>query len=74
MRFAARVKWFSRAKGYGFVEVEDVNEDIFLHSRVIRRAILHSIVHMCAVNIQYVKVERGLHAVALKLPEGGDDA
>ncbi|WP_420606126.1 cold shock domain-containing protein [Novosphingopyxis sp.] len=35
---AAKVKWFSRVRGYGFLEAEDVEEDIFLHMETLREA------------------------------------
>ena len=35
---AAKVKWFSRVRGYGFLEAEDVAEDIFLHMETLREA------------------------------------
>jgi cold shock CspA family protein len=69
----ARVKWFSHAMGYGFVEAYGFEDDIFVHARTVPRNILRSIACGDAVQIQYVKVERGYHAVALKLPEGGGD-
>jgi CspA family cold shock protein len=31
MRVTGRVKWFNQFKGYGFVEVEGIAEDVFLH-------------------------------------------
>jgi CspA family cold shock protein len=35
MRVTGKVKWFNQFKGYGFIEVEDIDEDIFLHFSVI---------------------------------------
>lgn len=34
---AARVKWFNRAQGYGFVTSPEVDGDVFLHMDVLRR-------------------------------------
>lgn len=34
----AKVKWFSRVRGYGFLESPDVDEDIFLHMETLREA------------------------------------
>lgn len=38
VRVAARVKWFNKFKGYGFLEVENIPEDIFLHFSVIDKS------------------------------------
>lgn len=34
----AKVKWFSRVRGYGFLESPEVEEDIFLHMETLREA------------------------------------
>ncbi|MEL6267233.1 MAG: cold shock domain-containing protein, partial [Pseudomonadota bacterium] len=33
----ARVKWFERGRGYGFVRVFRIDEDVFVHNEVLRR-------------------------------------
>lgn len=33
-----RVKWFSQFKGYGFVEVDNIPEDVFLHFSTIDKS------------------------------------
>ena len=35
---SATVKWFSRVRGYGFLESPDVADDIFLHTETLREA------------------------------------
>ncbi|HEX9569435.1 MAG TPA: cold-shock protein [Rhodospirillales bacterium] len=32
------VKWFNRAKGYGFIEPEDGSKDAFVHISAVQRA------------------------------------
>ena len=34
----ARVKWFDRAKGFGFANVFGVGDDVFIHIEVLRRS------------------------------------
>ena len=35
--FPARVKWFDKSKGFGFANIFQSNEDIFLHMEVLKR-------------------------------------
>ena len=37
------VKWFNAAKGYGFIEPEDVSKDAFVHISAVERAGLNTL-------------------------------
>ena len=38
MSIKVKVKWFNPAKGYGFIEREDKEKDVFVHSSAARDA------------------------------------
>ena len=38
MSIKGKVKWFNGAKGYGFIEREDKEKDVFVHSSAVRDA------------------------------------
>ena len=61
----ARVKWFDRAKGFGFANAYGTRDDIFLHAEVLRVAGLADLVTGEAVVIRVVDGQRGRVAVQI---------
>ena len=60
-----RIKWFDKAKGFGFANVFGKSEDIFVHIDVLRRCGLSGLVAGEGVALRVVEGERGLMAVAI---------
>lgn len=72
----ARVKWFDKAKGFGFANIFGRPEDVFLHIEVLRRSGLADLQPGEAVSLRVVEGKRGRMAMqvtsweaALKDPE-----
>lgn len=55
----ARVKWFDKAKGFGFANVFGSSEDVFLHSEVLRRSGLADLQPGEAVCLRVIEGQRG---------------
>ena len=62
-RVPARVKWFDKAKGFGFANVFGRPEDVFLHIEVLRRSGLADLQPGEAVTLRVVEGARGRMAV-----------
>ena len=43
MSLKGKVKWFNGKKGYGFIEREDKEKDVFVHASAVREAGLRSV-------------------------------
>ena len=59
----ARVKWFDKAKGFGFANVFGREEDVFLHVEVLRRSGLADLQPGEAVSLRVVDGKRGRMAM-----------
>ncbi|MCR8547193.1 cold shock domain-containing protein [Salipiger sp. P9] len=58
----ARVKWFDKAKGFGFANVFARPEDVFIHIEVLRRSGLADLQPGEALAIRVIDGKRGLMA------------
>jgi CspA family cold shock protein len=68
VRRRGTVKWFSVAKGYGFLRGDD-GQDAFVHVSAIASAGLRTLVPGQAVEYELRRNAKGLHAVSLTLPD-----
>lgn len=59
----ARVKWFDKAKGFGFANVFGRPEDVFLHVEVLRRSGLADVQSGEALGLRAIDGKRGRMAV-----------
>ncbi len=65
----ARVKWFDRAKGFGFANVFGNSEDVFIHMDVLRRSALSDLQPGEAVAIRVAEGDRGKLATQVNVWE-----
>ena len=56
---AARVKWFDKAKGFGFANIWGSSEDVFVHVEILRSSGLADSEAGGAVSICWISGKRG---------------
>jgi CspA family cold shock protein len=70
---AGVVKWFSNAKGYGFITSEEHNGDIFAHYSAISMDGYKTLKRGQLVEFELDQGPKGLHAKNIR-PQGDDTA
>lgn len=67
----ARVKWFDKQKGFGFVNVFGNAEDIFVHMETVRRCGFQDLASGEGMAVRTFRGPRGLMVAELRLWEAG---
>ena len=66
MSLKGKVKWFNGKKGYGFIEREDKEKDVFVHHSAVRDAGLKYLNEDDALTFEVENGEKGPSAVNLQ--------
>ncbi|MCE7762819.1 cold shock domain-containing protein CspD [Pseudomonas putida] len=60
---SGKVKWFNNAKGYGFINEDGKDEDLFAHYSAIQMDGYKTLKAGQAVSFEIIQGPKGLHAV-----------
>ena len=66
MSLKGKVKWFNGKKGYGFIEREDGEKDVFAHASAVREADLRFLNEGDQLTFEVEDGEKGPSAVKLQ--------
>ena len=62
---SGKVKWFNNAKGYGFINEDGKDEDLFAHYSAIQMDGYKTLKAGQAVEFEIIQGPKGLHAVKI---------
>ena len=66
MSVKGKVKWFNPTKGYGFIEREDKEKDLFVHSSAVRNAGLKYLKEGEQLTFEVENTDKGSSAINLQ--------
>ena len=66
MSLQGKVKWFNPTKGFGFIEREDKEKDVFVHASAVREAGLRFLNEGDEITFEVEDGEKGPSAVKLQ--------
>ena len=66
MSLKGKVKWYNGKKGYGFIEREDKEKDVFVHASAVREAGLKYLNEGDELTFEVEEGEKGPAAVKLQ--------
>ncbi len=66
MSLQGKVKWFNPTKGYGFIEREDKEKDVFVHASAVRDAGMNGLDEGQSLTFDVEDGPKGPSAVNLK--------
>ena len=61
-----KVKWFNSTKGFGFIEREDKEKDVFVHISAIRSAGMNGLDEGQAITFEIEEGPKGPNAINLQ--------
>ena len=61
-----KVKWFDATKGFGFIEREDKEKDVFVHSSAVRNSGMNGLNEGDTLSFEVEEGQRGSSAVNLQ--------
>ena len=66
MSIKGKVKWFNPTKGFGFIEREDREKDVFVHVSAVRKAAIASLNEGQELSFEIEESPKGSNAINLQ--------